>query len=153
MTVKSKKTILLVDSHKPTLEAYKGVLEDQGYSVLAAESTAMAFDMFKAGSKIDMIISDVHRSAKTNTAPEIDFGIELCRNVRAHERKTTHVRENQLVPFIIQTHWLVNKQDKALLEGRLRQADGMAGKALLVSKGRIESIVEAIAHFEGRKRD
>jgi CheY-like chemotaxis protein len=147
-----RKTVILVDSHKSTRITYANIIRvDLGYKVLKTESAEKAFELFvrqhEKGKDVDLIISDVQRN------DEVDAGIELCRKIRKFELSHHRQGRPNNIPFILQTGWLDTGHKNNVLEGDLRAADGVAGKATLVTKGNIKVLENAIeAAFYGRKR-
>lgn len=145
-----KKTIILVDSYSGSRKAYGQFIHtDLGHKVLRTESAERAYDLFKrrseSGKPVDMIITDVQRKN------DVDGGIELCRKVRAYE--LSHHKEGKPfnIPFILQTQWLSFGYEKQVIEGKLKLADGVAGKAALVPKNGVEVLETAIeSAFAGR---
>jgi CheY-like chemotaxis protein len=154
MSSSRKKTILLIDSHPGTLDAMRLFLhEDLGYDVITAENPLDAYDIFKASTHIDMVITDLHRENKNLQASEKDHGILLCQRIRDYEKKQAHGKKPNHVPFIVQTQWPMSSVEQDLLEGQLRQADKNAGKCLLIPNKNLEVLEKEVERmFGGREK-
>ncbi|MEW5946711.1 MAG: response regulator [bacterium] len=86
------KKILVVDDNENIRQLYKNELEDEGYSVLLAESGARAVEIVN-GEPVDLVMLDIKM-------PDMD-GLEVLGKIKAHKS----------IPVILVSAYDTYKQD------------------------------------------